>query len=92
MPDESVLQKINAAASTLSVPALPAHATSLRAFRKPAGGTAELAGTSTTTTVSVLAAGPLTPGVTYEFWLVGHNFRGDGPESNHVTHALPVGP
>jgi hypothetical protein len=36
--------------------------------------------------------GPLTPGVTYEFWLVGHNFRGDGPESNHVTHAVPVGP
>jgi hypothetical protein len=49
------------------VPALPAHATSLRAFRKPAGGTAELAGTSTTTAVSVLAAGPLTAGVTYEF-------------------------
>ena len=66
--------------------ALPAHATSLRAFRKPAGGTAELAGTSTTTSVSVLAGGPLTPGVTYEFWLVGHNFRGDGPESNHLTH------
>ena len=36
--------------------------------------------------------GPLTPGVTYEFWLVGHNFRGDGPESNRVTHAVPVGP
>ena len=92
MPDEAVLQQINAATSTLSVPALPAHATSLRAFRKPLGGTAELAGTSTTTTVSVLAAGPLTPGVTYEFWLVGHNFRGDGPESNHVTHAVPVAP
>ena len=54
--------------------------------------TAELASTSTTSTVSVIAAGPLTPGVTYEFWLVGHNFRGDGPESNHVTHAVPVGP
>ena len=51
-----------------------------------------LAGTSITTTVSVFAAGPLTRGVTYEFWLVGHNFRGDGPESNHVTHAVPVGP
>ena len=91
-PDPAGTATFNAATSTLSVPALPAHATSLRAFRKPAGGTAELAGTSTTTTVSVLAAGPLTPGVTYEFWLVGHNFRGDGPESNHVTHAVPVGP
>lgn len=57
---------------------------------KPAGGTAELAGTSTTTTVSVTAAGPLTPGATCEFWLVAHNFRGDGPESNRVTHAVPV--
>ena len=92
MPNETVLQQINAATSTLSVSALPAHATSLRAFRKPAGGTAELAGTLTTTTVSVLAAGPLTPGVTYEFSLVGHNFRGDGPESNHVTHAVPDAP
>ena len=61
-----------------------------RSVCKPAGGTAQLAGTSTTTTVCVLAAGPLTPGVTYEFRLVGHNFRGDGPESNHVTHAVPV--
>ena len=63
-----------------------------RSVCKPAGGTTQLAGTSTTTTVSVLAAGPLTPGVTYEFWLVGHNFRGHGPVSNHVTHAVPVGP
>jgi hypothetical protein len=29
---------------------------------------------------------PLTPGVTYELWVVGHNFRGDGPESNRVRH------
>ena len=90
-PDPAGTATFDAATSTLSVAALPLHATSLRAFRKPAGGTAELAGTSTTTTVSVLAAGPLTPGVTYEFWLVGHNFRGDGPESNHVTHAVPLG-
>ncbi len=82
----------DAAALTLSVAAMPDHATTLRAFRQPAGGTAQLAGTPTTTTVSVVAAGPLTPGVTDEFWLVGHNFRGDGPESNHVTHAVPVGP
>lgn len=76
----------NAGALTLSVPALPEHATSLRAFRKVAGGEPELAGTATGTTVSVVGSGPLTPGVTYELWLVGHNFRGDGPESNHVSH------
>ena len=49
-------------------------------------GTAEPAGTSGTTTVSLTDLGPLTPGVTYEFWLVGHNSRGDGPESDHVTY------
>ncbi len=72
----------------------PTHATSLRAFpgAPGRGGTAELAGASTTTTVCAIAAGPLAPGVTYEFWLVGEHFRGDGPESNHVTHAVPVGP
>ena len=73
-------------ALTLSIPALPAHGTSLRAFRKLAGGTAVLAGTATGTTVSVVAMGPLTQGVVYELWVVGHNFLGDGPESNHGTH------
>ena len=70
----------------LSASALPDHATTLRAFRRPAGGTAELAGTSATTTVSLTELGPLTTGVTYEFWLVGHNSQGDGPQSNHVSH------
>ena len=32
---------------------------------------------------------PFTPGVTYELWVVGHNFRGDGPERNHVPHTAP---
>ena len=58
---------------------------------KPAGGTAELAGTSTTTTVPSIAAGPLTTGVTNEFWLVCHNFRVDGPKSKHVKKASPLG-
>ena len=57
-----------------------------KAFHQPAGGTAELAGTSGTTTVSVVELGPLTAGVTYEFWLVGRNSQGEGPQSNHVTH------
>ena len=76
----------DAAALSLSVSALPDHATTLRAFRHAAGGTAELVGTSVTTTVSLTDLGPLTHGVTYEFWLVGHNSRCDVPESNHVTH------
>jgi hypothetical protein len=76
----------DAGALTLSVPTMPEHATSLRAYRKPAGGEPELAGTSAGTTVSVVGSGPLTPDVTYELWVVGHNFRGDGPESNHVSH------
>ena len=76
----------DATALTLTLPALPDHATTLRAIRQPAGGVAEVCGTSTTTTVSVTDLSPLTPGVTYEFWLVGHNSQGDGPESNHMTH------
>lgn len=77
---------LNATALTLTAPALPDHATTLRAYRRPAGGTAELAGTSATTTVSLIELGPLTSGVSYEFWLVGRNSQGEGPESNHVTH------
>ena len=34
-PDPACTATFNAATSTLSVPALPAHATSLRAFRSP---------------------------------------------------------
>lgn len=76
----------DATAKTLSVPAMPSGATTLRAYRKPAGGVAELAGTSTSTTVSVVGVGPLTVGVTYELWVAGHNSDGDGPESNHLSH------
>ncbi len=76
----------DAGAKTLTVPAMPSGATTLRAYRKPAGGVAELAGTSTSTTVSVVGVGPLTVGVTYELWVAGHNSDGDGPESNHVSH------
>ena len=76
----------DATTKTLSVPAMPAGATTLRAYRKAAGAVAELAGTSTGTTVSVVGSGPLTVGVTYELWVAGHNSDGDGPESNHVSH------
>ncbi len=76
----------DATVKTLSVVAMPEGATTLRAYRKAAGGEPELAGTSTGTTVSVVGVGPLTPGVAYELWVVGHNSQGDGPESNHVSH------
>ncbi len=86
-PDAPGPVTFNPATNELEVVALPAHATTLRAYRRPAGGEPVLCGTSPTpaTTVTVLDAGPLTPGVTYEFWVVGKNFRGEGPESNHVT-------
>ena len=86
LPGPAGTVTFDATALTLTAPSLPDHATTLRAYRRAAGGTAELAGTSNTTTVSVVVLGPLTPGVTYEFWLTGHNSQGDGPESNHVTH------
>jgi hypothetical protein len=89
LPSATGTATFDATALTLTIPAPPDHATSIRAFRKPAGGVAQLAGTSTTNVVSIVAAGPLTPGVTYELWLVGHNSQGDGPESNHITFAAP---
>ena len=36
--------------------------------------------------ILILSFGPLTAGVTYDFWLVGRNSQGEGPQSNHVTH------
>ena len=71
---------------TLTTPALPDHATTLRADRQAAGGTAKPAGTSETTIVSVVELSPLTSDVTYGFWLVGRKSQGEGPQSNHVTH------
>jgi len=76
----------DAIALTLNAPAMPDHATTLRAYRRAAGGSAELAGSSPTATVSVVELSPLTSGVTYDFWLVGRNSQGEGPESNHITH------
>ena len=86
LPGAPGVATFDAAAKTLSVPAMPEHATTLWAYRKVAGGVAELAGTSTGITVSVVALGQLTPGVTYKLWVAGHNSQGDGPESNHVSH------
>ena len=85
LPDAPGTATFAAAARELSVPAMPDHATFLRAFRQAAGGQAESAGVSNTTTVSVVGSTPLTPGVTYTLWLAGQNSRGLGPESNKVT-------
>lgn len=78
-PEPPGTAPFNAATSTLSLPALPVHASFLRAFRKSASGAAELAGTSP-------------PSLPARRDRPGHNFRGDGPESNHVTRAVPVEP
>lgn len=77
----------NATAQTLSVSALPEHAATLRAYRQPAGDAPEVAGSSPTTTVSVVEFSPLIPGVRYEFWLVGVNRKGEGPPSNLVVYS-----
>ena len=90
--DKPATPTYNPATQELTIPEMPAHATSIRAKRQPLGGTAEVAGLSLTTTVSVVQFTPLTPGVTYEFWVVGVNAEGEGPESNHVTHAVPNSP
>jgi len=83
----------NVADQTVTVDAMPDGASFNRVYRQVLGGDPEIAGVSNTTTVSVTQiAGPLTPGATYEFWLVGVNSAGEGPESNHVTHTVPVAP
>lgn len=84
-PDAPGTATFSAATRELTIPAMPAHATFLRSFRKPAGGSAESAGVSNTNVVSVVGVTPLTPGATYELWVVGENSRGKGPESNHVS-------
>ena len=85
LPDAPGTATFSAATRELTIPALPAHATSLVAFRQPAGGAAEQGGVSTTNAVGVADFSPLTAGVTYVLWVVGRNSRGNGPESNHVS-------
>ena len=57
------------------MPELPPHATSLKGWRQPAAGAAEVAGVSLTETVAVAEFSPLVPGVTYRVWVTGHNLR-----------------
>ena len=85
LPDLPGTATFNPATREMTIPVLPAHATSLIAFRQPAGAPAEQAGVSTTNVVGVADFSPLTAGVTYTLWVVGRNSRGNGPESNRIT-------
>lgn len=88
VPDAPGTAVYDAAANTLTVPAIPGNANSLRAYRKrtaPTAGPLELAGISLNTTVSLVMAGPLDADATYEAWVVGYDGNDEGPEGNHVT-------
>jgi hypothetical protein len=85
LPDAPGPATFNAATRELTIPAMPDHASFIRAKRQPAGGPETDAGVSNETTVSVVGISPLTPGVSYQVWVVGANSRGEGPESNKIT-------
>ena len=85
LPEVPETAVFNAATRELTIPDLPAHATSIKGWRQPAGGAAEVAGVSVGVTVSVADFSPAVPGVTYQAWVTGHNSRGDGPAGNKIT-------
>lgn len=68
----------------LTIPAMPEHASFIRSKRQPAGGSVTDAGVSNSPTLSVVGIAPITPGVSYTVWVVGVNFRGEGPEANKI--------
>ena len=80
----------DAATRTLSVAALPLHATRLVAWRKAVGGEAEPCGMSETTSVNAAETAPFVPGGHYKLWVTGHNSAGDGPPSNEIDWTAPV--
>lgn len=86
LPDAPGTATFDAVTRLLTIPALPAHATSIVAWRQAAGGEAEPVGISITTSVSVSETSPLVPGVTYQLWVTGRNSRGDGLPSNKITY------
>src|SRR5437660_6186991 len=75
----------NAATRQLSIPSTPSHASFIRADRQVTGSTAEAAGVSANITVPVVDFSPLTPGATYQLWVVSANSRGEGPASNKLS-------
>ncbi|HEV2805148.1 MAG TPA: fibronectin type III domain-containing protein [Chthoniobacterales bacterium] len=78
MADQAILDAIETGELILQVD-------TARAAGDPFKLPAARAGASTTTTVSVAAFSPLTPGASYQFWVVGVNSRGEGPASNKIT-------
>ena len=85
LPEAPGTAVFNAPTRELTIPDLPAHATSIKGWRQPAGGAAEVAGVSVGVTVSIGDFSPPVPGVTYQVWVTGHNSRGDGPAGNKIT-------
>lgn len=92
LPGEPGSATFDDVALTLSIAGLPANADSIRAYRTVLGGEVELGGESETSLVSLTEFEPLIPDETYEFWLVGVNEAGEGPESTRVgyTATAPV--
>ena len=84
-PDAPGTATFNAVTRELTIPAMPDHASFLRAYRQVTGGSAVVAGVSNTPTVSVVGISPVTPGASYQAWVVGVNSRGEGPASNKVS-------
>ena len=84
LPDAPGTAVWDAAARTLTVPDVPAHASFVVAWRQVLGGQAEEAGVSTTATVSASQFSPFLPGAVYDVWVTGRNSRGDGTASNKV--------
>lgn len=80
----------DAGARTLSIAALPEHATRLKAWRKIAGGEWEPCGLSDTTTVDAAETSPFIPGGVYELAVSGYNSAGDGPRSASVSWTAPM--
>ena len=90
LPDAAGTATWNAGATTLSLDAMPAHATFLVAFRQALGGQPEEAGVSTSTTVAASQFSPFVPGATYDLWVVGRNSRGDGVASAKIRWTAPL--
>ncbi len=85
LPDAAGAATWDAVARLLTLPAMPEHASFLRAYRKVTGGEAEAAGVSNSPVGSAVGYSPLTPGAAHELWVVGVNSRGEGPASNKVS-------
>ena len=85
LPDAPLTPVHDAAAHTLTIPALPGNSSSIRAYRQAPGGPRELAGISLTPVVSAVMAGPLAAGVTYDAWVVGVLENREGPESPRIS-------